>query len=121
MKTTIIYLIILSLLFQSCYSYKTIDLKKSSLKVGKTYKIKLEDKFATAKLKAINDSTITVVRSGADRYIIVSDIKEIKEGEFSIIKTIGLVLSIGLSALIIAYIFNPPEYYIFPGDLSTSP
>ena len=98
MKTTIIYLVIFSLLFQSCYSYKTIDLKNSNLKVGKTYKIKLEDKFAVAKLKAVNENSITVVKSGVDRYINISDIKEIKEGKVSIEKTIGFVVA--LSAVI---------------------
>lgn len=105
MKNTIIYLIIFSLLLQSCQSYKTIDLKNAELKVGKTYKIKVEDKFVTVKLKAISESTITVFKSGADRYISVSDIKEIQEGKFSIVKTIGLVISIGLGAFIVYMIW----------------
>jgi sulfate adenylyltransferase subunit 1 (EFTu-like GTPase family) len=100
MKNTIIYLVIFSLLLQSCQSYKTIDLKNTELKAGKTYKIKVEGKFATAKLKAISDSTITVVKSGADRYITLSDIKEIKEGEFSILKTIGFIAFLGLAIII---------------------
>ncbi|MDR6845926.1 hypothetical protein [Flavobacterium granuli] len=96
MKIAIIYLIIISFLFQSCYSYKTIDLKDSSLVVGKNYKIRQDTKFVKSKLELVNDSTITVKEGKIRKDVSISKIKEIKESKFSTLKTVGLVLGIGL-------------------------
>ena len=96
MKIAIIYLIIISFLFQSCYTYKTIDLKESSLVVGKNYKIRQDTKFVKSKLELVNDSTITVKEGKFRKDIPISKIKEIKVSKFSTLKTVGLVLGIGL-------------------------
>jgi hypothetical protein len=96
MKTSILYLIIISFLFQSCYTYRTIDLKDSSLVVGKNYKIRQDIKFVKSKLELVNDSTITVMEGNIHNDIPISKIKEIKESKFSALKTVGLVLGIGL-------------------------
>ena len=94
MKTSIIYLIVISFLFQSCYTYRTIDLSKTPLKLGETYKIRQEDKFIKGKLRTIYDSTITVVVNKNEKIILLSDVNEIKERKISALKTIGLILSI---------------------------
>lgn len=99
MKTSIIYFIIISFLFQSCYTYRTIDLKDSSLVVGKNYKIRQDAKFVNSKLEQVIDSTITVMNDNIPKEIPISEIKEIKEGKFSTLKTVGLVLGIGLVVL----------------------
>ncbi|SHG50719.1 hypothetical protein SAMN05443549_104268 [Flavobacterium fluvii] len=99
MKTSVIYLIVISFLFQSCYTYRTIDLKDSSLVVGKNYKIRQDAKFAKSKMVLVNDSTITVEEGSIQKEIPISEISEIKEGEFSTLKTVGLVLGIGLVVL----------------------
>ncbi len=96
MKTSILYLILISFLFQSCYTYRTIDLKDSSLVVGKNYKIRQDIKFVKSKLELVNDSTITVMEGNIHNDIPISKIKEIKESKFSALKTVGLVLGIGL-------------------------
>src|SRR6478735_9487696 len=95
MKTTLVYLIIISVLFQSCYSYKTIDIKESSLVVGKKYKIRQDTKFVKVKLELVNDSTITVKGGNIREDIPISKIKEIKEAKFSTLKTIGFAIGIG--------------------------
>ena len=99
MKTSILYLILISFLFQSCYTYRTIDLKDSSLVVGKNYKIRQDTKFVKSKLELVNDSTLTVKEGNLHNEISISKIKEIKESKFSTLKTVGLVLGIGLVVL----------------------
>ncbi|MBC7845081.1 MAG: hypothetical protein H7Y10_01150 [Flavobacterium sp.] len=95
MKTSIIYLIVISFLFQSCYTYRTIDLKDTSLVVGKNYKMRQDTKFVKSKLELVNDSIITVKEGKISKNIPISQIKEIKESKFSALKTVGLVLGIG--------------------------
>lgn len=99
MKTSIIYLLAISFLFQSCYTYRAIDLKDTPLIVGKNYKIRQDTKFVKSKLESVNDSTITVAKGDVVKDISISDIKEIKESKFSTLKTVGLVLGSGLVVL----------------------
>lgn len=101
MKTSIIYLIVISLLLQSCYSYRAIDLKDTSLVVGKNYKIRQNTKFVKSKMETVSDSTITVLDGKIQKDIPISQIKEIKESKFSTLKTVGLVLGIGLVGVIV--------------------
>jgi len=99
MKNSIIYLLVISFLLQSCYSYKTISLKESQLITGKIYKIEQGDKFVKAKLKTVNDSVITVEEGNVEYSLYVKNIKEIKEREFSPLKTVGLSVGLTLSFL----------------------
>jgi hypothetical protein len=101
MKTSVIYLIVISLLLQSCYTYKAIDLKDTSLVIGKNYKIRQNTKFVKSKLETVSDSTITVFEGKIQKDIPISQIKEIKESEFSTLKTVGLVLGIGLIGVVV--------------------
>ncbi|MCI4443774.1 MAG: hypothetical protein JHC39_09785 [Lentimicrobium sp.] len=99
MKTSIIYLIVISFLFQSCYTYRAIDLKDTSLVVGKNYKIRQDTKFVKSKLEIVNDSAITVLEGNTHKDIPITKIKEIKEAKFSTLKTVGLVLGVALVAV----------------------
>ena len=102
MKNTIIYLLVISFMLQSCYSYKAISLNETPLIVGKDYKIKQEDKFVKAKLKIANDSVITVVEGKVEKDIYVANIKEIKVQKFSVLNTVVLTVGLTLSLLVIA-------------------
>lgn len=101
MKTSVIYLIAISFLFQSCYTYRAIDLKDTPLFTDRNYKIKLTDKSEKVKLLSVNDTTLIVLKDNTEKTIQVSKIKEIKEGKFSTLKTTGLVTSLGLATLVI--------------------
>ena len=90
MKKIIILFLTASLL-QSCYSYRTIDLKNVSLSNGKSYKINIEREFFKAKLLDSNDSLIKIQIDGREKRIPIVEIKEIKEKKFSILKTVGLI------------------------------
>jgi hypothetical protein len=101
MKNSIICFVIISFLFQSCYTYKAIDLKETQLIVGKNYQIRQNTKFTKAELKAANDSTITFVIKNHEVNVPTAKIKEIKVQKFSTLKTIGFILSVGVVAVVI--------------------
>lgn len=90
MKTLIIYLIGISLWFQSCYTYGAIDLNNSSLVVVKNYKIRQDPKFVKFKLETISESTITLLEGYTQINIQISKIKEIEESRFSTLKTMEI-------------------------------
>lgn len=101
MKNTILYLLIVSFLLQSCYTYKAISIKETPLLVGKKYKIREADKFVKSKIIIANDSVITVVEGGnVEKDIYVKQIKEIKVREFSVLKTVGLTVGLTLGILV---------------------
>lgn len=94
MKNTILYLLVVSFLLQSCYTYKATSIKETPLLVGKNYKIRQDDKFVKSKLKTVTDSVITVMEGKVEKDIYVNKIKEIKVQKFSVLKTVGLTLGI---------------------------
>ena len=101
MKNTIIFLLVFAFLFQSCHTYKALDLKETPLVVGKNYQIKQDTKFVKAKLEKVNDSSITVLEGNTQKDITVSKIKEIKVKEFSTWKTVGLLVGLTLTTAVI--------------------
>lgn len=101
MKNSLIYLFVVSLILQSCFSYKTVDLNQNPLTLGKIYKIKTEDKFIKAILKAKTDSTLKFIINKNERHIFSTNIKEIKVKKFSDLKTIGFAVgTIGVLTLV---------------------
>ena len=120
MKNSIIYFIIISFLFQSCYTYKAIDLKETQLVVGENYKIRQDTKFTKAELKSANDSITTFVIKNHPVNIPTSQLKEIKVQKFSTLKTIGLILSLGLVAVTVYGDIEMSDFgfgdFTFPGN-----
>lgn len=57
MKKIILFLVI-GILFQSCYSYRTIENNPSELEIGKHYKIKQNKKSIALKVLSKTDSSI---------------------------------------------------------------
>lgn len=93
MKSKIIILIAISLLLQSCYSYKNID-KNSNLAMGKKHKINQSNKYEKVRLLSSTDSTITVINNkNIETTISIKEIKTIKKRKFSVGKTAILVTS----------------------------
>lgn len=101
MKNNIIYFVIISFLFQSCYTYKTIDLKEAPLIVGKKYKIRQESKFIKVELKSANDTIAAFSDNNQAINIPITEFQEIQEKKISPLKTIGLVLTIGVAAVLV--------------------
>lgn len=102
MKNTILYLLVVSFMLQSCYTYKAVSIKETPLIVGKNYKIREVDKFVKSKLQSANDSVITVMEGNVQKNIYTANIKEIKVQKFSTLKTVGLTVGITLSLLLLS-------------------
>ena len=100
MKKLFLIIIAITLLLQSCYSYKVID-KNSNLAIGKKYKIKQSNIYESYRLLSSTDSTITVTSNdNIELTITKKEIKVIKKGEFSFTKSAALYIgvTVGVSA-----------------------
>ena len=94
------------ILFQSCYSYKTLDY--NSIPIEKKQKIEvivIEGTNIKGTLVSKNEQTLTVDTNGQLQKIPVSEIYEVKVRKFSILKTAvrfaaayGTLVVIALSA-----------------------
>ncbi len=95
MKAKLILLGI-TLLLQSCFTYKQLEPNQENLIVGNKYKLKhLEyGKFKKGKVITLNDSILTYkISNGRLDGLRIDGIQEIKKGEFSLGKTIILPVS----------------------------
>ncbi len=106
MQKYILYIVLLSFLLQSCFSYKTVD-KNSEFVMGKKYNIKQANKYEKVRLLSSTDSTITVNNAKkTENTIAKNDIKKIKKRHFSIIKTALLPVGIAVGGVVIIVAFG---------------
>lgn len=87
-------LVILSFLCQSCFTYKATNNNPYQLEAGKTYQVKHNNKCSKVVFYTVNDSNMQVVEQFEKKEIPIKDITDIKKRKFSIVKTVGLPLSI---------------------------
>jgi hypothetical protein len=118
MKNFIVYLLIISFLLESCYSYKTIDLNNTKLIVGHKYKIAEDNKLIKVRLKSFDDSTATMMVRKIEKQIEFSKIKTIKTRKFSIIKTIIVIPVILIPMVLIGSGFKTGGYYSDQGNFN---
>ena len=102
-----IIFLVLIILIQSCFSYKTIDLKSTKLIAEHKYKIAEDKKLIKARLKSFDDSTATMMVGKTEKQIEFSKIKIIKTRKFSVLKTIALVPIVGTTITLPFVISNP--------------
>lgn len=91
MKKIILFLCLISLLFQSCYTYKTVDLQKDKIVENKKYRLYLEGSvMKKVTVNAVSDNSITVF-DNRHRLVQIpfSEIKVIKKRRLSIGKTVA--------------------------------
>ena len=83
------------ILFQSCYSYKTVNY--NSIPIEKKQKVEVKGVGGTnikGTLVSKNEQILTLDNNGQLQKIPVSEIYEVKVRKFSILKSFGLVTSI---------------------------
>jgi hypothetical protein len=104
MRKTIIYLLVISFLLQSCYTYKTVELNNTQLVVGKEYKITQEYKTETAMLMDVNDSLVCVTDYKNEKGIPISSIKKMERRKPTFVTVIGEgLLAVAIVAGMIAW------------------
>ncbi|APG65067.1 hypothetical protein LPB136_06765 [Tenacibaculum todarodis] len=91
------------ILFQSCYSYKTIKSNEKDIELLKKYKIDLKNsKRIKGKIVGFYNDTVQILSKGKNLKISEKDIKEIKKRKFSLLKTSLTTLTVAaVSALAI--------------------
>ncbi len=88
-------LMVFSILFSSCYSYKRTADGNRDLVTNSRYKVLSKtDRNRKGKLVSCNDSVLVLSTGSGKLYTFaVSDIEEIREGKFSYAETIGYPLA----------------------------
>ena len=86
-----------SILFQSCFSYKTVDY--NSIPIEKKQKVEVEDVSGTynkGTLVSKDETTMVLEHKGGTQTILAKDIYEVKVRTFSNLKTAGLIIVLRL-------------------------
>ena len=101
----LVLLLSFSLLFQSCFSYKTADY--NSIPIEKKQKVEVKVSGGTnikGTLVSKNEETITLDKNGQLQEISVDEINEVKVRKFSILKTavnIPIILAAAFGAIVV--------------------
>ena len=83
------------ILFQSCYSYKTVNYTSIPIEKKQKFKVKgVGGANIEGTLFSKNEQILTLDKNGQLQKIPVSEIYEVKVRKFSILKSFGLVTSI---------------------------
>ena len=78
------------ILFQSCFSYKTVNFSEISNDKKPKVEVEMLDRTKfIGQLVFTDDRTITVENNGIEQKVLKKDIYEIKIKKFSILKTVG--------------------------------
>lgn len=96
----IILFVTISILFQSCYSYRPLKENVEPYFVGKKYKIYQDKKILFVKIKKLSDSTIVYTKYGNEGTVYLNTVTEAKVRKFSVVKTIII------SAVVIGLIYS---------------
>ena len=95
-------LLLFLILFQSCFSYKTVDFNNIPIKKKQKVEVKgVGGTYIKGTLVSKNEQILTLNNNGQLQKIPVSEIYEVKVRKFSILKSSG-VLAISVTAVLSA-------------------
>ena len=84
----IIYIFAFSILFQSCFSYMTVEYNNIDTEKKQTLRIQKDDRTKIkGKLVSKDDNKIIISKSGENQTVMQENIEEIRVKKFSIIRT----------------------------------
>ena len=87
---SLLLLLLLSILFQSCYSYKTVDYNKIAIEKKQKFEVKgVKGKYIKGRLVSKNEQTMTLETKVGQQTIAVEEIYDVKVRKFSFLKTLG--------------------------------
>jgi len=101
----LLFLLSFSILFQSCYSYKSIDY--STIEIDKNQKLevlRLNKSSIKGRLVSKNEKTIILQTKNGQGTIPMEEVYNVKVKEFSLLKTAGLTVLIPFGALVLVAI-----------------
>ena len=99
-----IFLLSFSILFQSCFSYKTVDYNNIAVEKNQKFEVLgVGGKYIKGRLVSKNKQTMILEKNGQLQKISVDEIYEVKVRKFSVLKTVsgigGIYVFIGIGAL----------------------
>ena len=99
----IVYLFAFSILFQSCFSYKTVEYNNIDTEKKQTLRIKKDDiTKIKGKLVSKDDNKIIIRKSGENQTVFQENIVEIRIKKFSIIRTaVGSAATYGIAIVVL--------------------
>ena len=98
----LLFLLSFSILFQSCYSYKSIDY--STIEIDKNQKLevlRLNKTSIKGRLVSKNEKTIILQTKNGKGTIPMEEVYNVKVKEFSLLKTAGLTVLIPFGAMLL--------------------
>ena len=111
MKKLSLLLLLLSILFQSCYSYKTVDYNNIAIEKKQKFEVKgVKEKYIKGRLVSKNEQKMTLETKVGLQTIPVEEIYDIKVRNFSFLKSADVIvggwftiviLALGSSSLVI--------------------
>ena len=97
----LVILLLFSFLFQSCFSYRTLDYNNIAIEKKQKFEIeKLDSSKLTGRLVSENAESITLENNRGLQTVEKNDIQQIKVRKFSILKLAGGVVGTYLIAVI---------------------
>lgn len=117
MKKTLLLLVI-SIVFQSCFSYKAVENNSSQYEIGKHYKLKQGKKSAEVKIISKPDSTLVVKHKSQEKEVLINTILKAQKRKFSVVKTV--FSSIGVF-IVVGTIASPPSTGGSIGSIQSPP
>ena len=105
---SLLLLLLLSILFQSCYSYKTVDYNKIAIEKKQNFEVLgVGGTNIKGRLVSKNEQLMILENNGQLQEISVDEIYEVKVRKISIWKTVGRTyLSLGIGALVIGVLLS---------------
>ena len=96
-------LLLLSILFQSCFSYKTVDYNNIAIeKKQKVEVLMLNKTRVKGQLVSQNDKTMILETKDGQGTIAIEEICEVKVGKFSFLKSVGSIVGSYVGLIIVA-------------------
>lgn len=105
-----IYLLLgMTILLQSCYSYKSVEVNPKTMILGQTYKIERNHKTSKVVYTQNADSAIFVMQHGVEERIPIKNITSAKAQKFSLAKTLVWV-PVTLVAVTALVVYGTGDY-----------
>jgi hypothetical protein len=88
----LIFLLLFSILFQSCFIYKSVDFKSNSIEKKQKFKVtKLDRTNIKGRLVSKNEKTMILENNEGLQTILKDEIYDMKVRKFAILKSFGVV------------------------------
>ena len=96
-KLSLLLLLLLSILFQSCYSYKTVDYNNIAIEKKQKFEVKgVEGNYIKGRLVSKNEQKMTLETKVGLQTIPIEEIYDVKVRNFSFLKSAGVIVGVGL-------------------------